>query len=95
MNYVIEFDEYSLELTAKALETINPGRSSVAHIRDMVNANMYTGSTSMGTAGWEATGFFPKGRDNVMVVRFAVQAYSVNKYLETLSPDKSPHQGES
>jgi hypothetical protein len=92
MTYVIEFDEHSLEATALALKTINPARSSsVAHIRDMVNANMHDGSTSMGTGGWEAAGFFPKGREGVMVVRFAVQAYSVNKYLETLSPK----QGES
>ena len=82
MSYIIEIDEYTLEATAKALETINPGRAQTEHMRDMVRANMYDGSTSMSTGGWEAAGYFPKHREGVMVVRFSVSAYSVNKYLE-------------
>ena len=77
----IEFDEYSLEQTAKVLSVINPGRSSVDHIKDMVRANMWDGSTSLGTAGWEATGFFPDHKPNTMVVRLSVSAYSISKYL--------------
>jgi len=80
--FTIEFDEYSLEQTAKVLAVINPGRSSIDHIRDMVRANMRDGTTSIGTAGWEATGFFPDYKPNTMVVRFSVSAYSVAKYLD-------------
>lgn len=84
MNFTIEIDESSLRETAKALKTINPGRSSESHMRDMVRANMWDGSTSMGTAGWEATGFFRKGGDpNVMVVRFSLSAWSFNHWMET------------
>ena len=85
MSYIIEIDEYTLEATAKALDTINPDpyvRGATGHMRDMVRANMYDGSTSMSTGGWEAAGYFPKHREGVMCVRFAVSAYSVNKYLE-------------
>lgn len=85
MTYTIEIDESSLAGTAKALETLNPGRSSASHMRDMVRANMWDGSTSMGTAGWEATGFVRKGGDpNVLVVRFSVSAHTVNHWLDTL-----------
>jgi hypothetical protein len=77
----IEFDEYSLEQTAAVLSVINPGRSSTNHIRDMVRANMWDGTTSLGTAGWEATGYFPDHKPGVMVVRLSVNAYSIAKYL--------------
>ena len=82
MSFTIEIDEHSLEQTALALRTINPGRSSADHIRDMVNANMRDGTTSLGTAGWEATGYFPDHKPGVMVVRLSVNAYSVNRWLE-------------
>ena len=80
--FTIEIDEYSLEQTANVLAVINPGRSSADHIRDMVRANMWDGTTSLGTAGWEAAGFFPDHNPNTMVVRLSVSAYSVAKYLE-------------
>ena len=80
--FTIEFDEYSLEQTAKVLSVINPGRSSVDHIKDMVRANMWDGSTSLGTAGWEATGFFPDHKPNTMVVRLSVSAYTVQRWLD-------------
>lgn len=79
--FYIEFDEYSLEQTAAVLDTINPGRSSIDHIRDMVRANMWDGTTSMGTGGWEAAGYFPGHKPNTMVVRLSVNAYTVAKYL--------------
>lgn len=82
MTVTIEIDERSLEQTAAVLAVINPGRSSKEHMRDLVMANMWDGTTSLGTAGWEATGYFPKGRPGVMVVRFSVQAYSVQRYLD-------------
>jgi hypothetical protein len=82
MSFTIEIDEYSLEQTANVLSVINPGRSSKEHIEDMVRANMWDGTTSMGTAGWEATGFFPDYKPDTMVVRFSVAAYSVAKYLD-------------
>ena len=78
----IEIEERSLEQTAEVLAVINPGRSSADHMRDLVMANMWDGTTSLGTAGWEATGYFPKDRPGVMVVRFSVQAYSVRRYLD-------------
>ena len=78
----IEIEERSLEQTAEVLSVINPGRSSADHMRDLVMANMWDGTTSLGTAGWEATGYFPKDRPGVMVVRFSVQAYSVRRYLD-------------
>lgn len=93
MSFNIIFDEYSLEATVEALKTINPARAhSAEHIMDMVRANMWDGSTSMGTGGWEATGFFLDSDPNTMKVRFSVQAYSVNKYIEyieSLKGDKS------
>ena len=79
--FYIEFDEYSLEQTAAVLDTINPGRSSIDHIRDMVRANMWDGTTTLGTAGWEAAGYFPDHKPGTMVVRLSVNAYSVAKYL--------------
>lgn len=82
MSFTIEIDEYSLEQTVNVLSVINPGRSSKEHIEDMVRANMWDGTTSMGTAGWEATGFFPDYKPDTMVVRFSVSAYSVAKYLD-------------
>lgn len=85
MSFTIEIDEYSLEQTAKVLAVINPNRSSADHMKDMVRANMHSGVTSMGTAGWEAAGFYPEHKPNTMVVRFAVSAYSVMKYLEGLA----------
>lgn len=88
MSFNIIFDEYSLEATVEALKTINPARAhSAEHIMDMVRANMWDGSTSMGTAGWEAAGFFPDSDPNTMKVRFALSAYSVNKYIESLNGD--------
>jgi len=81
--FTIEIDEYSLEQTAKVLAVINPGRSSVDHIRDMVRANMMDGTTSLGTAGWEATGFYPDPDDRSrMIVQLSVSAYTVAKYLD-------------
>ena len=82
MNYTIKIDEHSLEATADVLRIINPGKSSAAHIRDMVNANMRDFSTSLSTAGWEAAGFFPDHKPGVMVVRFAVAAYTVQCWLD-------------
>jgi hypothetical protein len=82
MNYTIEIDEYSLEATADVLRIINPGRSSADYIRAMVMAKMRAGSTSLSTAGWEATGFFPYHKPGVMVVRFAVAAYTVQCWLD-------------
>jgi hypothetical protein len=80
----IEIDEYSLELTANVLAVINPGRSSADHIRNMVMANMWDGTTSMGTAGWEATGYFPDPADRSrMKVRLSVSAYTVKRWLDT------------
>ena len=84
-HYIIEIHEDSLERTADVLDIINPGRSSADHMCDMVRANMWDGTTSMGTAGWEATGYFPKDRPGVMVVRFSVMAYSVQHYLDCLA----------
>ena len=78
----IEFDEYSLEQTAEVLSVINPGRSSIDHIKDMVRANMWDGTTSLGTAGWEATGYFLDYKPGVMVVRLSVNAYTVAAYLK-------------
>lgn len=78
----IEFDEYSLQQTAEVLAVINPGRSSVDQIRAMVMATMWGGTTSLGTAGWEATGYFPDHKPGVMVVRFSVSAYTVAAYLK-------------
>lgn len=80
--FTIEFDEYSLEQTVKVLSVINPGRSSKKHIEDMVRANMWDGTTSLGTAGWEATGFFPDHKPNTMVVRLSVSAYTVQRWLD-------------
>lgn len=84
MTYRIKIDEYSLEQTAKALTVLNPGRSSAAHMRDMVRANMMDGTTSIGTAGWEATGFVNEYEPDVLKVRFSVAAFAVNRYLESL-----------
>jgi len=80
--FTIEIDEPSLERTAEVLSIINPGRASADHMRNMVRANMWDGTTSLGTAGWEACGFFPSGRPNILVVRFAVSAYSVQRWLK-------------
>jgi hypothetical protein len=88
MTFTIEIDEYSLEQTAEVLAVINPGRSSVDHIRDMVRSNMWDGSTSLGTAGWEATGYYPKGRPGVMVVRLSVNAYTVKRWLDATTTQK-------
>ena len=86
--FTIEFDEYSLEQTAEVLAVINPGRSSVDHIRDMVMANMWDGTTSLGTAGWEATGYFPDHKPGVMVVRLSVNAYTVKRWLDATTTQK-------
>jgi hypothetical protein len=80
--YTIEIDEYSLEQTAAVLAVINPGRSSAAHMVDRVRANMWDGATSMSTAGWEATGFMPDYKPGVMVVRFSVSAYTVQRWMD-------------
>jgi len=82
MAFTIEIDDYSLEQTANVLAVINPGRSSKEHIKDMVRANMWDGSTSLGTGGWEATGYFPDHKPDTMVVRLSVSAYTVANYLE-------------
>jgi hypothetical protein len=80
MSYDILIDEYSAECTAKVLATLNPGRHpDVGHLTDMARANMWDGTTSLGTGGWEATGFM-RGKDT-MVVRFSVSAYAVAHYL--------------
>ncbi|MDJ0827789.1 MAG: hypothetical protein QNJ16_20060 [Rhodobacter sp.] len=84
MSYTIEIDDSSLQATAKALETLNPGRSSADRIRDVIRANMWDGSTSISTLGWEACGFFPKHKPGVMVVRVSVSAFVVNRYLDRL-----------
>jgi hypothetical protein len=86
--YTIEIHEDSLERTADVLDIINPGRSSEDHMRAMVRANMWDGTTSMGTAGWEATGYFPKDRPGVMVVRFSVMAYSVEQYIDKIEQER-------
>lgn len=84
MSFNIEIDEYTLSETVTALKVINPSRpQSAEHIKDMVRSNMWDGSTSLGTGGWEATGYFPDHKPNTMVVRLSLSAYSVNKYLET------------
>lgn len=81
--HTIEIDEFSLEQTAKALAILNPGRASAAHMRDMARANMWDGTTSMGTAVWEATGFHRSGGDpEVLVVRFSVSAYTFNQWMK-------------
>ena len=80
--YTIEIDESSLEQTAAVLAVINPGRSSAAHMVDMVRANMWDGTTSLSTAGWEATGFMPDYKPGVKVVRFSVSAYTVQRWLD-------------
>jgi len=90
MTFTIEIDEYSLEQTAEVLAVINPGRSSVDHIRDMVRSNMWDGSTSLGTAGWEATGYFPdrEHKPSTMVVRLSVNAYTVKRWLDATTTQK-------
>ena len=88
MTFTIEIDEYSLGETAEVLAVINPGRSSADHIRNMVMANMWDGTTSLGTAGWEATGFFPKYKPGVMVVRLSVNAYTVKRWLDATTTQK-------
>ena len=80
--FTIEIDEPSLARTAEVLGIINPGRSSADHMRDVVRANMWDGTTSLGTAGWEACGFVPSNRPDTLVVRFAVSAYSVQRWLK-------------
>jgi hypothetical protein len=87
-HYTIEIHEDSLERTADVLAIINPGRSSADHMCDTVRANMWDGTTSMGTAGWEATGYFPKDRPGVMVVRFSVMAYSVEQYIDKIEQER-------
>lgn len=76
----ILIDNDSLLRTARALDVINPGRSSAEHIRDMIRANIREGeSTYISTCGWIAfTWIDDKGRTNV---RVAVEPYSVLKYL--------------
>jgi hypothetical protein len=91
MTFTIEIDDYSLEQTAEVLAVINPGRSSVDHIRNMVMANMWDGTTSLGTAGWEATGYFPKGRPGVMVVRLSVNAYTAKRWLDLNTSKENAH----
>ncbi len=90
MSFTIEIDEHSLEQTTRALRTINPGRSSADHIRDMVNANMRDGTTSLGTDGWEAAGYFPAQKPGVTVVRLSVSAYSVNHWLKEQHLQRMP-----
>ncbi len=76
MTYPV-INEYDLELTAKALEVINPGRASFNHIRDMIRCNWPFDNIS--TAGWVAYAEAPDRNNNV---RVALTPYSVNKYLE-------------
>lgn len=78
-------DYKSLTSTAKVLETINPGRSSAAHILDMIRANIREGeSTYISTCGWIAfTWMDGEGRTNV---RVAVEPYSVLAHLNKNLP---------
>lgn len=76
MTYPV-INEYDLELTTKALEVINPGRASEAHIRDMIRCNWPFDNIS--TAGWVAYAEAPDRNNNV---RVALTPYTVNLYLE-------------
>lgn len=68
-------DEESLDLTAQALETINPGRSSASHIRDMIRANLRPGDNSyIATSGWF----------NSTTNQTHVKPYTVFRYLELI-----------
>ena len=80
-HYTVEIDERSLEQTARVLKTINPGRSSADHMRRLARDNMCDGSTTLSTAGWQASGYFTDSKPGVMVVIFSVSAYSVELYL--------------
>lgn len=75
----ILIDNDSLVRTARALEVINPGRSSAEHIRDMIRAHLGGGSSYISTCGWIAfTWIDDKSRTNV---RVAVEPYSVLRHL--------------
>lgn len=77
MTYSPTVNEFDLELTVKALEIVNPGRASAAHIRDMIRDHWPFDNLS--TAGWVAYAESPRTNNNV---RVALTPYSVNKYLE-------------
>lgn len=70
-------NEHELDLVVKALKTINPGRSSAGHIKDMVNSNWPF--ENIATGGWVAYAEAPSKNNNV---RIALSAFSVVKYLE-------------
>jgi len=74
-------NEYDLDLAARALETINPGRASREHIRDMVRAQWPFDNIS--TGGWVAYAEAPKRNNNV---RVALTPYSVALYLGESTP---------
>lgn len=76
----ILIDNDSLIRTARALEVINPGRSSAEHIRNMICAHLGAGESSyISTCGWIAfTWIDDKSRTNV---RVAVEPYSVLRHL--------------
>ena len=77
----LKIEESELELVALLLRTINPGRSSPNHIRDMIRANIRPGdNTVMSTGGWVA-GTYIDSEGNT-VVRVSLAAYSVARYME-------------
>lgn len=75
-------DRESLEKTAKALETLNPGRGSADYIEGQVRRHIQEGAnTYLATGGWVAfTWLHPDTLDTH--VSFAVYPYSVNRFLE-------------
>lgn len=78
MTLIIDYK--SLTSAAYAINAINPGRSSAAHILDMIRANIREGeSTYISTCGWIAfTWMDDEGLTNV---RVAVEPYSVLWHL--------------
>ena len=70
-------NEYDLELAVKALEIVNPGRSSESHIKDMVNSNWPFNNIS--TGGWVAYAEAPDRNENV---RIALTPFTITRYFE-------------
>ena len=81
-------DERSLELTARVLETMNPGRASAAHIRDMIRANMEpdVAGSYIATGGWVAYSW-AKQSDGGVVISVAVAPYTAAKYADVSTDD--------
>lgn len=72
-------DEHSLELTAKALATINPIAGSAEQIRNTILAYLGDDTGYVATCGWVAfTWADDEGRKHIKV---AVDPYSVTRYL--------------